>query len=298
MASSKKAGIKPGIYVSWPHNGYFGVNKGKVNFGKGGDPDKQAAYTKAYEKLITEAYGNYGPFCEIWFDGGVLPVEKGGPDVAPILEKFQPKAVVFLGPTSSIRWVGNENSTAPDPCWATASRQGEYHGGTPTGTMWMPAECDVPLRSTWFWQPNAEKSIRSLNKLMDIYRSSVGHNANLTLNANRNPVGNCRHVHWLAWHSPSARNPVAGWRLAIPPRCEERGSASRQRHHQTSRHDGRCRAWSQEHQTAHACRPFPALRLRRPGVAPARHRDSGHLGRIARDVVPGALPLGHNRVAR
>ena len=53
MESSRQAGIQPGIYISWPANAYFEVDNGKVNFGKGGDPAKQAASVKAYEKLIT-----------------------------------------------------------------------------------------------------------------------------------------------------------------------------------------------------------------------------------------------------
>jgi len=185
MESSRKAGIQPGIYISWPANAYFEVDNGKVNFGKGGDPARQTTYVKAYEKLISEAYGNYGSFCEIWFDGSVPPKEEGGPDVVSILTKLQPQAVVFQGPTSSIRWVGNESGVASDPCWATVAKRTDYGAGDPNGTIWMPGECDVPVRNhDWFWQPNAEHKLYSVEQLMDMYYRSVGRNCNLLLNAN------------------------------------------------------------------------------------------------------------------
>ena len=93
--------------MSWPANGYWQVGNGKVHWGRGGDPAKQAAYARMYEKLVSEAYGNYGPLAEIWFDGSVPAITDGGPDIVPILRRLQPQAVVFQGPTSSIRWVGN-----------------------------------------------------------------------------------------------------------------------------------------------------------------------------------------------
>jgi len=185
VASCRKAGIEPGIYVSWPANAHLGVDRGKVNFGKGGDAAKQSAYVSAYTKLITEAYGNYGPFREIWFDGSVPGIDQGGPDVAELLQRLQPKAVVFQGPTGSIRWVGNESGVAPDPCWATTNGPGDHGAGTPHGKRWMPAECDVPIRNhDWFWQPNAERKLYTLDQLMDMYYRSVGRNCNLLLNAN------------------------------------------------------------------------------------------------------------------
>ena len=185
MESSRKAGIAPGIYVSWPANAHLGVVDGKVNFGKGNDPAKQAAYASAYTKLITEAYGNYGPFREIWFDGSIPGIDQGGPDVVGLLAKLQPKAVVFHGPAGSIRWVGNEAGVAPDPCWATVDGPDIKGAGSPTGKHWIPAECDVPIRNhDWFWQPNAERKLYSLAQLMDMYYRSVGRNCNLLLNAN------------------------------------------------------------------------------------------------------------------
>jgi alpha-L-fucosidase len=69
-----------------------------VNFGKGGDAAKQAEYARICERMVSELWGNYGGLFYVWFDGGALPPDKGGPDLVPILKKLQPHAVCFQGP--------------------------------------------------------------------------------------------------------------------------------------------------------------------------------------------------------
>ena len=49
----------------------------------------------------------------IVFDGGALPPDEGGPDMLPLLHKFQPHANVFQGPAATVRWVGNEDEDVP-----------------------------------------------------------------------------------------------------------------------------------------------------------------------------------------
>ena len=99
VESCRKYGIKPGIYASVTANGYWEVdNPGLVNQGKGGDPEKQAEYAGVCENMLTELWSRYGELTEVWFDGGALPPDKGGPDMIPILQEFQPNAIVFQGP--------------------------------------------------------------------------------------------------------------------------------------------------------------------------------------------------------
>jgi len=201
VTSCRKYGIKPGLYASVTANGYLEVdNPGLVNRGKGGTPEAQAEYNRICEKMAEELWSRYGELVEIWFDGGAIPAVKGGPDLAPILKKHQPHAIVFQGPAGTpnlIRWVGNERGVAPYPCWS-AARTGtsddgtteKVYGGDPDGTLWVPGECDVPIRrDEWFWKPNDEKRVYSLDDLMDMYYRSVGRNCNLLLNANPGPDG-------------------------------------------------------------------------------------------------------------
>jgi alpha-L-fucosidase len=187
VESCRRARIQPGIYASVSANAWWEVNNpGLVNWGKGGDEAKQKAYVRACEQMLTELWGNYGPLFEIWFDGGALPQDQGGPDLLPILRRLQPRATVFQGPAATIRWIGNEKGVASYPCWATVQPGVDVYGaGDPQGSVWLPGECDVPIRNHyWFWHPDQEQTIYSLDALMDMYLKSVGRNCNLLINAN------------------------------------------------------------------------------------------------------------------
>ena len=196
MASCKKYGIKPGIYASAAANGYFKVdNPGLVITG---DSMAQKAYNKVVETQLTELWSNYGDLFEIWFDGGVLPKSKGGPDIVPILQKKQPDAIVFQGPYGTknlIRWVGNEEGLAAYPCWATADSTTKADGtvvveglhGNPSAPIWCPGEADAPLRKNssweggWFWKKGQDHMINSREEMMHKYYHSVGRNTNLLI---------------------------------------------------------------------------------------------------------------------
>ena len=201
VKSCRKYGIKPGLYASVSANGYMQVdNPGLVNRGKGGDKKAQAEYNRICEGMAEELWSRYGDLVEIWFDGGAIPPGKGGPDLVPLLKKYQPDAIAFQGPLgipNLIRWVGNERGVAPYPCWSSANEgtaEGgsieKVFGGRPDGTLWVPGECDVPVRNhDWFWKPGHASKLYSLDHLVDMYYNSVGRNCNLLLNANINTDG-------------------------------------------------------------------------------------------------------------
>src|SRR5699024_2357269 len=48
--------------------------------------------------------------------------------------------------------------------------------------VWYPAEVDTSIRPGWFYHPEQDYKIKSLDKLFKIYLSSVGGNASLLLN--------------------------------------------------------------------------------------------------------------------
>jgi alpha-L-fucosidase len=181
VASCRKYGVRPGLYCSMPANAYCDVFDNCLVKGASGPSDpRQVEYRRRAERMVTELWGNYGPLSYIWFDGGTLPPEKGGPDLVPILKRLQPHAVTFLGPpdnpAGNTRWVGSESGTCPYPWWNT---------GDPRGKVWQPGECDTPLRNhDWFWHPNREARIYSLAALVEMYYQSVGRGCNLIMNAN------------------------------------------------------------------------------------------------------------------
>jgi alpha-L-fucosidase len=190
VASCAKFGIKPGIYASVSANAHCDVsNPGLINMGKGGDAAAQAAYVKTCEQMMTELWGNYGPLTYVWFDGGALPPDKGGPDLVPILKRLQPHVVAFQGPVGTpagnTRWCGNESGLTAYPTWSTVRAVGEEGPGHADGAIWQPPECDAPLRNhAWFWHPGQEGLIRSVDDLVEMYYQSVGRNGNLILNGN------------------------------------------------------------------------------------------------------------------
>ncbi len=231
VASCHKYGLKPGLYCSASCNNYLRVdNPGKVlvddpeylkhysasmemqsKVGREGGgiwagEEAQATYNRVVETQLTELWSNYGKLFEIWFDGGVLDYEDGGPNIIPLLYQHQPDAVVLAGPTgwpSLIRTIGNELGEAPDPCWSTTTdRHTEDDGtidaprpGSPDGELWVPGEADMPNRGQhsflggWFWRDGDDPTVFSLDHLVERYFTSLGRNCNLLLGMVIDPRG-------------------------------------------------------------------------------------------------------------
>jgi len=183
VRSCEKYGVKPGLYASTCANAYWQVDY--PGYVRGRDPERQKAYNAASEAMLTELWARYGELVEIWFDSGVLPVAEGGPDVVTLIERHQPDAMVMKSAAATIRISGGETGTVGYPCWATARRREAHGAGHPDGALWLPVECDTPIRDhEWFWRPGAEHKLHSVDALVDMYYRSAGRNANLLVNAN------------------------------------------------------------------------------------------------------------------
>ncbi|MFA6948166.1 MAG: alpha-L-fucosidase [Eubacteriales bacterium] len=193
----KKYGLRPGIYYSTGCNGYYNINDDTI---RDYNTETYRAYVKNVEAQVTELWSRYGELFEIWFDGGVIPPEKGGPDLVPLLKKYQPRAMCFQGPRDyphNARWVGNEDGLAPENCWATTNNgEAAYNGtvpdenageGDPDGKYFWPAETDMPNRTHrafgggWAWAKGEENEVFTPEHLLDCYIRSVGRNSNLLL---------------------------------------------------------------------------------------------------------------------
>lgn len=196
VASCKKYGLKPGLYYSTGCNGYYDINDEYVRPGAPGYDE----YVKCVEAQLTELWTWYGDMFEIWFDGGTIPKEKGGPDAIGLLEKYQPDAICFQGPSihaHNVRWVGNERGLAPENCWScTNDGEAAYDGtldheeagkGLPDGKYWWPAENDMGNRRQdafgggWAWREGEADKVYTAEELLDCYCRSVGRNANLLI---------------------------------------------------------------------------------------------------------------------
>lgn len=146
-----------------------------------------AAYDEYFMNQLRELLTNYGQVGEVWFDGaGSEGHVYNWAAYYALIRELQPKALIAIcGP--DIRWVGNEEGVAPETLWSVVDRDGL--------PVWHPAECDVPLRrdkdkgNCWFWHPNTESAVRSVDEVLDIYYKSVGRGAVLLLNVSPDDRG-------------------------------------------------------------------------------------------------------------
>lgn len=203
--AARRHGLEFGVYLSpWDRN--------NAAYGT-------PAYIAIYRRQLTELLSNYGPIFEVWHDGANggdgfyggarqrRTIDKNTyydwPATWDLIRTLQPNAVIFSDVGPDVRWVGNERGVAGDPCWATYDPVGEdggpaspgnvrekdSPGGTPHGTRWLPAECDVSIRPGWFWHEAENSRVKTAEQLIDLYYKSVGRGANLILNVPPNRDG-------------------------------------------------------------------------------------------------------------
>jgi len=164
--SAHKAGLGFGVYLSpWDrHDSRY--------------PDP-AAYDKYYLAQLGELARNYGPLTEFWLDGaGSAGRTYDFDKIVQELRTYQPNTTVFadvaLYRNADARWVGSEDGTVPYENWNVIDRAGYLR--------WRPVEADTPLRKLhWFWHPNDESSLLSVDELLNIYTKTVGRGAQLML---------------------------------------------------------------------------------------------------------------------
>jgi len=176
--SCRKRGLKLGIYLS-PRDDKFGAGTG----GRCKTPEMQMAYNALYRRQLTELLTRYGEMVEIWFDGSLVT------PVGDILKERAPHAMIFQGPSATIRWVGNEDGFAPYPAWNAVSKSDAESGvstamhSDPNESVWLPIEADVSIRRpNWFWSTQNERNLLTLDRLLEIYYRSVGHGTQLLIN--------------------------------------------------------------------------------------------------------------------
>ena len=192
-AACKKYGIKFAVYLSpWDRN-----------HAQYATPE----YVDYFHAQLRELMTNYGEVFEVWFDGA-----NGGdgwyggakesrtidrkhyynyPKIYEMLDELQPQAIIFSDGGPGCRWVGNERGFAGATNWSFLRAGEVFPGyskhwvlqyGHPDGNQWVPAECDVSIRPGWFYHPEQDGRVKTVDQLTDLYYRSVGHNATLLLN--------------------------------------------------------------------------------------------------------------------
>jgi alpha-L-fucosidase len=211
VASCRKYGVLPGIYIGIRWNSNYGIYDFKVlddnsPFAK----NRQQHYNKLCEKMTEELMSRYGELAMVWFDGGAHGPELGGPNILPMVEKYQPNIIFYHNTQrADIRWGGSETGMVNYPCYGTFPFPYSHSTnqkvifkndfqllkeGDPEGQYYMPAMSDAPLRGykgrhEWFWEPGDEDHIEPLDNLMEMYYGSVGRNSTLILGITPNAEG-------------------------------------------------------------------------------------------------------------
>ncbi|MEM7659964.1 MAG: alpha-L-fucosidase [Bacteroidota bacterium] len=168
----------------------------------------QPEYLTYFRNQLTELLTNYGPIFEVWFDGAnggdgyyggareIRKVDKQSyydwPTTIELVRNLQPDAVIFSDAGPDVRWIGNEHGYAYPTTWSPLLREevyggmmeyaAEYSDGQENGTHWVPGEADVSIRPGWYYHPNEDDKVKSLQQLLEIYYRSLGQNSNLLLN--------------------------------------------------------------------------------------------------------------------
>lgn len=201
----KEYGLKFAVYLSpWDRNHPdYGTEK----------------YNDYFVNQLTELLTQYGRVDEVWFDGACGEGPNGKKQEYDFMRyyteirRLQPQAVIaVMGP--DVRWVGTESGYGRDTEWSVLpaavsslnaiaeSSQQEAGSGTflpegdkmaqdlgsrslltdAKGAIWYPSEVDVSIRSGWYYHASEDSSVKTPQKLIDIYYSSVGKNSLLLLN--------------------------------------------------------------------------------------------------------------------
>jgi alpha-L-fucosidase len=200
----KEAGLAFGVYVSpWDrHEPVYGDSP---------------RYNEFFRTQLRELLTRYGEIAEVWFDGanGEGPNGKrqvyDWPSYYRVVRTLQPNAVIF-GMAPDVRWVGTESGYGRDTEWSvipltlgdaalirprsphplddafvpgdlTAADLGSRDAIRAASVLaWYPAETDVSIRPGWFYHAAQDSKVKTPEKLVDIYFSSVGRNGVLLLN--------------------------------------------------------------------------------------------------------------------
>jgi alpha-L-fucosidase len=197
----RAVGIKLGVYLSpWDrHEPTYGDS-----------PAYNAHFCSQLRELLTD----YGEIGEVWFDGACGEGPNGKrqeydwPSYYRVVRECQPKAVIFgMGP--DLRWVGTESGYGRETEWSVVPIPIKEAPASPEASLdelfipgdmtaedlgsrdklasaralaWYPTETDVSIRPGWFYHAAQDEEVKTPEKLIDIYFSSVGRNGVLLLN--------------------------------------------------------------------------------------------------------------------
>lgn len=203
VKACRKYDIEIGLYVSG----------GDKHFGCSSTPDPQGErkmvgdihkYFPVFMEQLRELLTNYGEISYLWFDGAYDPFgwdvmdpktmkpfgTAYGDAIHSMVQHLQPTAVIMGGTKPDVRWSGSEQGWAAYPLQnIVRTGEGLEMWVGPQNAGWIPAEANLHTRSTWFWAPNSDSTLRDIPFLRKVYFESIGRGANLLVNMTPDTTG-------------------------------------------------------------------------------------------------------------
>lgn len=192
VRACRERGIVPGVYYS-----LRGKYLEKMCRDASGNLDR-IMLNDLLVRQLNELLDTYGPFGEIWFDGGIRRMDLGGPNLVELIRKKAADTVIFGGCPGMdhvLRWSGSEQGIALPDTWSTSHWRSEPWGnitcdapGSSEDEVWAPVEVDTPIRENlcawmggWFWKAGEEHLTVPETILFERYLTSVGRNSNMLI---------------------------------------------------------------------------------------------------------------------
>jgi alpha-L-fucosidase len=196
VKACRKYDVKVGLYVS----------AGDKHFPCSSTPDPQGKrklvgdihkYFPVFMEQLRELLTGYGEISYLWFDGAYDPFgwdvtdprtnrrlgTAYGDAIAAMVHDLQPGAVIMGGTNPDVRWSGSEQGWAAYPLWNVVPEDaGLAQWVGPQNSGWIPAEANIHTRNSWFWTPDSDKTLRSVDFMKKVYFESIGRGANLLIN--------------------------------------------------------------------------------------------------------------------
>ena len=197
----RKHGVKLGLYYSlWDRHEPTHNDK---------DPGR---YVEFMRNQLTELLGNYGPVCEIWFDGGWAKKDADWriPEVYAHIRKLQPECQVTVnhtiaipGKPGSIRQPGDYVKGDPVRFWPVDFRTKDPNlvrsddpkeFTAPDGKLhYLPFEHTICLSDRWNWfQKKDVVPARSVDELEELFHWCTGNKNVLLVNVPPDQTGRLR----------------------------------------------------------------------------------------------------------
>lgn len=221
----RKYGVKLGLYYSlWDRHEPSHNDK---------DPGR---YVEFMKNQLSELLGNYGPVCELWFDGGWAKKDADWriPEVYAHIKKLQPECQVTVnhtiaipGKPGSIRQPGDYVKGDPVRFWPVEFRTKDPNlvrsddpkeFTTPDGKLhYLPFEHTICLSDRWNWfQKKDVVPARSVDELEELFYWCTANKNVLLVNVPPDQTGRLRENEREAVFALADRLGIRGGNKPLP----------------------------------------------------------------------------------